>query len=799
MKLKNFIFHRFRLSLPVLFWAGFSLGVSAQNPCSELFFSEYLEGASGNNKCVEIYNPTSAAIDLAAEGYKVLVYSNGSSSSNTPIALSGTIPANGVFLLCNNQSNTTILGLANQVSSGLSHNGDDAIALVKGASNTPVDIFGRIGNDPGTSWSAGSLSTANQILRRNAGVSSGITSSPTGTGSGAFTTLATEWENYPDTDYTGFGNHTSTACAPMVSCVINSLTLSNISACNDNGTPLTAADDYFTASIVVTYSGKPSIGTLNIGGGANLTIPVEQIGGSSYTFSDVVFASNGGNIVLTASFSEEGACTLTNLSAGTAPSPCSVIPPCTLPFFSEYVEGSGNNKCLEIYNPTGTPLDLSANNYRVRFYFNGSTSAGLTINLSGVVPAGGTHVVCTPSAAAEFLAYANQAVGNSWFNGDDAIALENNDGIVDVIGQIGFDPGTAWFASGVSTLDQTLRRMPHVTSGDNDGSNPFNPSEEWVAAPQNASSTLGYHISSCQVGQPGGWAFSNPGCNNGGLTTFSGNSATQTSACFNPNSGSDDLTFAFSELCGNGEITAQISSISGLGFAGLMMRETASPSSKYVWMMLRNSNLAFWSIRNTTGAAPSLTQSPRIQRTWLKLTRMGNLFRGYLSSNGQNWQLVFQSSFNMESCLLVGIATHSHVDGATTTANFNHINLSGGSYSLSGITERPDQGISETITESDAPVIPESSPLATIVPNAEKLIVWPNPAGDHLEVRIPKWETNELIELQVYDMQGKALITRRLEVSDTQFTLLLDGLSPGMYLLSLRAGSNLETVQFIKQ
>lgn len=799
MKPKSSILHLFRLSLPALLMTGFSFGISAQNPCTELFFSEYLEGSSGNNKCVEIYNPTSAAIDLAAEGYKVLVYSNGNSNPNTPISLSGTIAPYGVYLLCNNQSNTTILGLANQVSSSLSHNGDDAIALVKGANNTPVDIFGRIGNDPGSSWSAGSLSTANQILRRSSSVSSGITTSPTGTGSGAFTTLATEWESYSDTDYTGFGSHTSTPCTPQTSCVINTLTIEDISSCNDNGTALSTADDFFTGNIVVTYAGKPSTGTLDIGGGASLSIPVGQLGGSSYTFSGVVFASNGGNIVLTASFSDEGACTFTNLSAGTAPSPCSVIPPCSLPFFSEYVEGSGNNKCLEIYNPSGAPLDLGSGNYRVRFFFNGSTSAGLTINLSGVIPAGGTHVVCTPSAAAEFLAYANQSVGNSWFNGDDAIALENADGFIDVIGQIGVDPGTAWFNSGVSTLDQTLRRMPHVTSGDNDGSNPFNPAEQWMSAPQNTSRTLGYHSSSCQVGQPDGWAFANPGCNNGGSTTFSGSSATQTSSCNNPTPGSEDLTFAFSELCGNGEITAQISSVSGLGFAGLMMRETASPASKYVWMFLRNNNLAFWSIRNNTGATPIFTQTIRAQRTWLKLSRSGNLFRGYLSLNGTTWQLVFQSVVNLESCLLVGIATHSNVDGTTTTANFNHIQVNGGYNSILAANPNAGQTLAESLSESEVPTASTSQPLTPIIPNAEKLTVWPNPAGDHLEVRIPKWEATESLELQVYDMQGKPLITRRLEVSDTQFTLQLDGLPAGMYLLSIRAGVNIETIQFIKQ
>ncbi|MFO1515441.1 MAG: lamin tail domain-containing protein [Lysobacterales bacterium] len=37
-------------------------------------------------------------------------------------------------------------------------------------------------------------------------------------------------------------------------------------------------------------------------------------------------------------------------------------------FFSEYVEGSSNNKALEIYNGTAAPIDLSVGQYKVQIY-----------------------------------------------------------------------------------------------------------------------------------------------------------------------------------------------------------------------------------------------------------------------------------------------------------------------------------------------------------------------------------------------------------------------------------------------
>ncbi len=60
-------------------------------------------------------------------------------------------------------------------------------------------------------------------------------------------------------------------------------------------------------------------------------------------------------------------------------------------FFSEYIEGSSNNKALEIYNDTGAAVDLAAGGYNVLMSFNGGTST-LTINLTGVVADGDVYV-----------------------------------------------------------------------------------------------------------------------------------------------------------------------------------------------------------------------------------------------------------------------------------------------------------------------------------------------------------------------------------------------------------------------
>ena len=162
---------------------------------------------------------------------------------------------------------------------------------------------------------------------------------------------------------------------------------------------------------------------------------------------------------------------------------------------SEYVEGSGNNKALELYNGTGAPVNIS--NYRIRMYFNGNTTSTLNFVMAGTIAPGATYVIVQSTATDPFLiGTANLFhASSSWYNGDDAITLERvSDGLlVDSIGQIGFDPGSEWGSGLVSTADNTLRRKSSVTTGDTNPFDVFNPALEWDGFAQNTFSGLGSH------------------------------------------------------------------------------------------------------------------------------------------------------------------------------------------------------------------------------------------------------------------------------------------------------------------
>jgi hypothetical protein len=161
-------------------------------------------------------------------------------------------------------------------------------------------------------------------------------------------------------------------------------------------------------------------------------------------------------------------------------------------FVSEYVEGSGANKAVEIYNGTGTPIDLGAAGYAVDTYSNGGVTPSLSIPLVGTVADGDVFVLANGAGSPTLLAAADQQAGIN-FNGNDAVVLRKGAQVLDVIGQIGFDPGLFWGVEPATTLDHTLRRNGAVTTGDPNGTDAFDPAPEWSGHTADTFDGLGSH------------------------------------------------------------------------------------------------------------------------------------------------------------------------------------------------------------------------------------------------------------------------------------------------------------------
>ena len=175
-------------------------------------------------------------------------------------------------------------------------------------------------------------------------------------------------------------------------------------------------------------------------------------------------------------------------------------------FFSEYAEGSSNNKYLEIFNGTNDVVNL--NEYAYPSVINDPSTPGeyeywYSFESGATIEPGEVYIVAHPSADDEIKNKANE-FHTFLSNGDDAFALvrgtEENYEIIDIIGDWQGDPGSGWDVAGVTeaTKNHTLVRKSSVTQGnggDWDASRGTNADDsEWIVYPINTWTYLGSHV-----------------------------------------------------------------------------------------------------------------------------------------------------------------------------------------------------------------------------------------------------------------------------------------------------------------
>ena len=210
-----------KILLPICFL--FATKVSAQViDCSELFFSEYIEGYS-QDKAIEIFNPTSLTIDLS--DYKIERYANGETNSlNGGITnLSGMLAPGDVFVLTNGETDTTsqfgfidplLYSMGDMAEPNGSYptplhmNGNDAMVLTK--NGAILDVIGKVGEDPASgAWTDDAASgftmgtwwTANHTLIRKSTVLRGDND-----GLDLFNP-SLEWDSLPVGTWNNLGSH----------------------------------------------------------------------------------------------------------------------------------------------------------------------------------------------------------------------------------------------------------------------------------------------------------------------------------------------------------------------------------------------------------------------------------------------------------------------------------------------------------------------------------------------------------------------------------------------------------------
>lgn len=501
---------------------------------TELLISEYAEGTS-YNKAIEIANFTGSSVNLS--NYSLKKATNGGGAWSSSLALSGTLANDQVYVITHGSASQEILNIANITDGGvLSFNGNDAVGLFK--NDVLIDLVGDPNSNvnfaqdvtlqrntnvtsPNTTYTTTEWTTLNQDTFNGLGshtieggtivdttaptiptnlIASNITQTTAVLNWAAATddTAVTGYDVYQNdvkittvtsTNYAVAGLDTETAynfivtafdasgntsaqsakvfittlpipdteapSAPstLVASNITQTTLNLTWTASTDNTGVTAYDVYQDNVVIATVS------TINHSVN-NLTTA------TSYNFY-VVAKDAAGNISLASN-----TVNVTTESEPTNGTTSDLL-------ISEYVEGSSNNKAIEIANFTGTTADLSA--YSLKKATNGGGVFNSTMALSGSLANGQVFVIANTSATTAILNVADVTNGGVLtFNGNDAIGLFKNDVLIDVIG----DPSsTANFGK-----DVTLRRKSSISNP-----NVTYVVTEWDSYTQNTFDGLGNH------------------------------------------------------------------------------------------------------------------------------------------------------------------------------------------------------------------------------------------------------------------------------------------------------------------
>lgn len=163
--------------------------IAKTQDCSSLLFSVYIEGSS-SNKAIELFNTGEGEADLS--DYRVDVFSNGATESSSSFKPKGVLLSGEYFSIAHPSSDSLLIANVDTVF-GWSFNGNDAVALVREASNELIDVIGVVGEDPGASWSMSTGASKDMTMKRKDVVNSGSTE--------WHNASSLEWEVYDKDDF----------------------------------------------------------------------------------------------------------------------------------------------------------------------------------------------------------------------------------------------------------------------------------------------------------------------------------------------------------------------------------------------------------------------------------------------------------------------------------------------------------------------------------------------------------------------------------------------------------------------
>jgi hypothetical protein len=235
---------------------------------------------------------------------------------------------------------------------------------------------------------------------------------------------------------------------------------------------------------------------------------------------------------------------------------------------------------------------------------------------------------------------------------------------------------------------------------------------------------------------------------------------------------SDEAAYVKTVLCGNGEIIAYVEDIEGLGWGGIVLRENNADGSKKIALSTNRTNFARREVRTQTGGPAFPQQFPAFQKYWLRLQRVGYVFRGFvgveypLGSGTIFWQQVMVANIQMPYCIEAGLFVTNNSPNGTVVGTFSNVK----------VTNYPNGNL-----QGDSPAF--DKPELELNMGVE---VYPNPSTGLVFVDLSGF-AEQKTQLQVIDTRGRVVLERDLgRIDYQQEELQLGGLPSGVYQLLIQ-------------
>jgi glucose/arabinose dehydrogenase/regulation of enolase protein 1 (concanavalin A-like superfamily) len=141
---------------------------------------------------------------------------------------------------------------------------------------------------------------------------------------------------------------------------------------------------------------------------------------------------------------------------------------------------------------------------------------------------------------------------------------------------------------------------------------------------------------------------------------------------------SDSFQYLYQPATGDCSITARVASVQNVDSwskAGVMIRESLAADSKFAFALVTPGAGLAYEVRTATGGAHSYVSSgiSGAAPNWVRVTRVGDTFTGYRSTDGATWTSFGSATIPMGSSVYIGLPVCSRNNTTLCTATFDNV------------------------------------------------------------------------------------------------------------------------------